>query len=284
MTRELKLALIVGVTLVLGVAVLISDHLAAKRRPPTVTEVAVQPAMMPPPAVVPTVVLPPAPIAVGTEPEAGVRPHDSPVVVAIKTPGVSGSDQPAEDAKPVEREPRPFGPQPLIARQTSEFDDGHTERLPAAPRTHVVVDGDSAYRIAKAYLGDGGEWKRLADANPKGIGPEGQLRIGTVLVIPGTATPAGRPPVREVPVIAKASKPEPKATLAKADTTKADAAKSVKNKAKQYTVRPGDTLTGIARRELGSSARADEIAELNKGVIKDPDTLPLGAAIRLPSG
>lgn len=49
-----------------------------------------------------------------------------------------------------------------------------------------------------------------------------------------------------------------------------------------YVVRPGDTLSRIAARELGSNTLADNIFLLNRDVIDDPDHLVVGARIRLP--
>ena len=50
-----------------------------------------------------------------------------------------------------------------------------------------------------------------------------------------------------------------------------------------YTVKKGDTLAQIAKSELGSSKRAREIVDLNKKTLRDPDSLPLGAVLTLPS-
>jgi nucleoid-associated protein YgaU len=47
----------------------------------------------------------------------------------------------------------------------------------------------------------------------------------------------------------------------------------------EYLVQPGDTLSGIAQRLLGSAALADELARLNG--ISDPDGLLAGQVIRL---
>jgi nucleoid-associated protein YgaU len=52
--------------------------------------------------------------------------------------------------------------------------------------------------------------------------------------------------------------------------------------AQQYTVQAGDTLSGIARRTLGRSARWSEIYALNRDRIPDPDRLPVGEQLRLP--
>lgn len=49
-----------------------------------------------------------------------------------------------------------------------------------------------------------------------------------------------------------------------------------------YVIRPGDTLTRIAARELGSIGLADNIFLLNRDVIADQDHLQVGTRIRLP--
>ena len=49
-----------------------------------------------------------------------------------------------------------------------------------------------------------------------------------------------------------------------------------------YRVRAYDTLRSIARDTLGSSRRADEILELNRGLIDDPAQLVVGQVLELP--
>ncbi|MDR1612866.1 MAG: LysM peptidoglycan-binding domain-containing protein [Planctomycetota bacterium] len=49
-----------------------------------------------------------------------------------------------------------------------------------------------------------------------------------------------------------------------------------------YVVLPGDTLSRIASRELGSMALADNIYLLNRDVISNPDHLLVGTKIKLP--
>lgn len=50
-----------------------------------------------------------------------------------------------------------------------------------------------------------------------------------------------------------------------------------------YVIRPGDTLSNIAARELGSASLADNIFLFNRGVILDPDHLMVGVKINLPA-
>lgn len=55
--------------------------------------------------------------------------------------------------------------------------------------------------------------------------------------------------------------------------------------ARTYTVRPGDTLSSIAARQLGDAGRWKEIYSLNKGAIgADPAHLRLGMVLKMPAG
>ena len=59
------------------------------------------------------------------------------------------------------------------------------EAAPAAePRTHVVLPGDTLFRIAEKYYGDSTHWKKIRDANKTRIDPDGRIRAGQILVIP----------------------------------------------------------------------------------------------------
>ena len=51
---------------------------------------------------------------------------------------------------------------------------------------------------------------------------------------------------------------------------------------REYTVKSNDTLSGIARNELGSASRWPEIYNLNKDIIRDPNLIYSGQKIKLP--
>lgn len=327
MTRELKLALIIGVTLVLGVAVLISDHLAVGRRPKVIDQVASQPAMTPStPAAAPE----PEPLQVPTANPKETPGESSPVFAK------GDSSQPeiirqltkasanAEDHSALRNEVVNRGgsiedgkvklPLPPAAdiRETStlgtgtggragwatsrvDFSSPVSKRAAADARiapTYTILPGDSAFKLAKQYLGDGKHWKKLVDANPKAFSPDGQVHVGAKIVIPliESGKPGNPSPSNTTPGSLKANAirlgaADPVApNMANVDIGNAKARKVAgAAKAASYTVKKGDTLSGIARRELGSVNRADEIIEMNKGIIKDPDSLPLGLAIKLPT-
>jgi nucleoid-associated protein YgaU len=52
--------------------------------------------------------------------------------------------------------------------------------------------------------------------------------------------------------------------------------------AKTYTVRAGDTLSGIAKEHLGNAGAYMKIFELNKDQLTDPDKIKAGQILRLP--
>lgn len=180
---------------------------------------------------------------------------------------------------------------------------------PAAERIHTVVAGDTLTKVARKYYNDGNAWKQLAAYNSGVIGKDAQVRIGAKLRIPSPEvlagkTPAARPVVREpAPLVVadKTKKPvaeRPEVKPLPKDAVNADKSKVAKNdptkiqlppkspskaKAPTYTVRKGDTLREIARTQLGSVARADEIIQLNPKLIKDPNNVPAGAVLTLPN-
>ena len=50
-----------------------------------------------------------------------------------------------------------------------------------------------------------------------------------------------------------------------------------------YTVKKGDTLSEIAKEQLGKASRYPEIFEMNKPMLKDPDKIYPGQVLRLPA-
>jgi nucleoid-associated protein YgaU len=62
----------------------------------------------------------------------------------------------------------------------------------------------------------------------------------------------------------------------------ASAAAPASAAAKTYTVKAGDTLSGIAKEHLGSAGAYMKIFELNKDQLSDPDKIKPGQVLRLP--
>jgi nucleoid-associated protein YgaU len=51
-------------------------------------------------------------------------------------------------------------------------------------RTYVVQPGDSLFRVAEKFYGDSMQWKKIRDANPSRIDPDGRIRAGQIIVVP----------------------------------------------------------------------------------------------------
>ncbi len=139
-------------------------------------------------------------------------------------------------------EPAPVGP---LAAPT-----------PGSVREHVVRGGDRLASLAKEYLGDAALWRTIAGANP-GIDPN-RLRIGQKLVIPAATE-------KSSPLAAADSRPSAPA-----------------EKKGTYVVKKGDTLTSIAARELRDRSAWRKLYEVNKHLVKNANSLPIGVTLALP--
>jgi nucleoid-associated protein YgaU len=53
-------------------------------------------------------------------------------------------------------------------------------------------------------------------------------------------------------------------------------------KLRDHRIVDGDTLDGLAERYLGKASRAEEIFELNRDLLRDPNILPVGKRLRIP--
>lgn len=47
---------------------------------------------------------------------------------------------------------------------------------------HTIADGDTLFKIAEKYYGDGNQWSKIKDANP-GL-DENNLKVGQEIAIP----------------------------------------------------------------------------------------------------
>lgn len=52
------------------------------------------------------------------------------------------------------------------------------------PTTHVVQRGDTLWRLAQFYYGEGSQWRRIKKANPGEVTGEDAVTAGTKLTIP----------------------------------------------------------------------------------------------------
>ena len=185
------------------------------------------------------------------------------------------AQRPSDDPK--KKEPKPVeaggagnpGSDPAVAAGKEGKEKEGKEKGAAMPETrptYKVQARDTFDNIARAKLGNSSLRTEIARLNP-GVDAS-RLQIGQQLILPTAAE-----------VAAAGGRAPADAGSKKADASaKADA--SVPAAAKSYTIAKGDTLEGLARRELGSVKRTNEIKELNPGV--DPAGLRIGQKILLP--
>jgi len=137
----------------------------------------------------------------------------------------------------------------------------------------LVGPGDTLYGIARETLGNGARYTEIFELNDGvaqtvggALTNPGILRVGWVL---------GLPPLEAAPA------PGPD------DGEDAD---DSPGSGVGYTVVRGDTLYGIAQRELGDGSRFDEIFQINRGrpqtvggTLTDPSALRVGWVFELPA-
>ncbi len=295
MTRELKLALILGSSLVLVVGVLISDHLSGARD--------ARIARVDPPLVAAPVEQMPPLTAGRPRAEPQLAGGDdlvtiSPLDQSFNDPRVALGDplpQTAQDTTPsnhsslaqltewARQQGVTFEPvdefaaaktdpvasplelvmgQPVAPKEPAESANRGAPSTTSQTSEYTVQAGDNLWQIAAKYLGNGSRHNELAAINADRLGPNGELRVGTKIRVPATAGATTPPPA------AKKSEPKKPASSPSAKT---------------YTVKAGDTLRKIAGKTLGSESRWKELYENNKSQIKDPDALRVGATLKIPS-
>lgn len=248
MTRENKLALVVGFGLILLVGILISDHLstAYSREPAELTR-AVDPLNFDRPAPADLIAVRTAKPATGETRNVvpnlriAASDHDEP------TAGSSG-----DRAAPVGIEMG--GPPPAVVG----LDPATARALPY--RMHTVSSGESLSAICSAEYGDPSLARELATYN--GIDEPDHVEVGARIRLPKAGDL-----VRGRPAVAKPSTPAPVSPAAKQKT---------------YTVRKGDVLTTIASRVLGTSKKFNLIFEANRDKLDDPDDIRPGMVLRIP--
>lgn len=315
MTRENKLALVVGFGLILFIGILISDHFSVARSQtsanlmnrriddPLVTQPRNEPdliALKPEPPPVAPLLQPGEPAMttaqLGTNNHAieSMTPEQRSMINRDVNLAQGRAPEPSETTGRVPRDVEPIdtlNPREGTAQLTMQ--DGRSQdevELPGFVRVvedqpvnvkdvrfHDVKGGESMFAICKQYYGTTELVDALAKFNK--MDDPASLRQGRRLLIPPPEAIGGKakaPP---------AAKPNGSGTSALRPTAIASSTQKpdVKTKpaAKTYTVKPGDSLSGIAQRMLGDKDRWRDLHKLNRKVIEDPDKLKTGTVLKL---
>jgi len=108
----------------------------------------------------------------------------------------------------------------------------------------------------------------------------------TPITIAGTPLPSG--PVAPIVIPMRGAEVLPNryesedVKQVRSDQTRIPAEQDPVDVPELYLVQPGDTLTGIATRLLGSSTRYLELYELNQNVLSSPNDLKIGMQLQVP--
>jgi nucleoid-associated protein YgaU len=143
----------------------------------------------------------------------------------------------------------------------------------AAAEGYRVKIGDTLPDIAKALLHDETRWPELYAYNRNALGDDpSQLNAGVKLELPPEGfciSSAEREAIIEAAKGKLPAAPPPAGTpVAPPDS---------------YTARPGDSLSAIAKKLLGSASKWPELYEYNKDVIgENPNDLGIGDELKLP--
>ncbi|MBU6413369.1 MAG: LysM peptidoglycan-binding domain-containing protein [Planctomycetes bacterium] len=310
-TRELKLALIVGFSLVLVVTILVSDYFSKARRvslatPAGDTQVSMKAAPewkpAPPEQLTPTnpeqggmTAAVPPPVG-GSEPViirqgSGWNDGGSSIVGGVdgvlnKTPDqplIRTTVEPDLSVNP-QGTIVPDPTRPDVNKPTTTVTPVPTLVSPApvgptAPSTnekmHTVASGDTMYVICKKYYGSTKYWKELAAFNSATLKNPAALKLGQKLRIPSVEMLGGTKP-GDVSGVASS---EPK--LESKPQAKPSTKPSTPANGKTYIVQKGDTPGAIAQKTLGTSRKADELMKFNK--IEDDAALKIGMVLNIPN-
>lgn len=238
MTKENKLALLVGFVVILVVGILLSDHFSLARHQKPADLLAVNDPLVE--------------SAAASAPLIDLAPN-VPARTASNSPPTIGAGHPVE-------------PGPIDHATTIRMPDLQRERpatvdplVAAGPTIHQVRPGESLSSICMRHYGSETPVEQLALYND--LSDPDLVRVGHRLRLPPIEelTSGGRPVTPAGPA--------------------SPAAKQI-----TYVIRPGDCLSEIAQRLLGSAGRWPALYELNRQVISDPDDIPEGAVIKIPRG
>jgi nucleoid-associated protein YgaU len=246
MTREIKLAMVIGLALLLLAGIVISDHLspASERLQPL--QESAQPLRL--------AAEPPAPPALREVGRAAVLASPpSPPPAPTPTETIVIAPLPPSGVRPAAPPRDPLAAAP--AARTPAV-------LPDSERTYRVQEGDALTRIAATLYGDASLWEALAAYNRDRLPDPNRMRPGLVLRIPPADRLGG-----------------PAASRREA-TERGDA----RGRPRTRLVRDGETLSQIAAETLGSSRRWRELLDANRDRIADPDRIAVGTELRIPEG
>ena len=259
MSREQKLALVLGFALVLIVGVLVSDHLsdASTAHVEQVMVSSADPGFGRGESVEPIAprLIEGAPLAANDNATALER-LASDVRDAVKERVEAFREEPPLAAFATRSEPN------LLIMNRPQ--DPPLQDRPG--RRYTIRAGDGLWAIAEREYGSGRLYEALAAYN--GMSPAHAMQVGDTVILPTIDMLAGAVPARTALPAASAPEPGPRTPVATSTT-------------RTYVIAKGDTLSQVVQRELGTIKRLAEVLQLNPKL--DPDNVRIGDKIMLPT-
>lgn len=147
---------------------------------------------------------------------------------------------------------------------------------PAVKNTpYVVQPDDNFWSISKKVYGDNNYYRALFAYNSDRYPHAEDVRAGSVLDVPPAEVLKQRYPELVSGAVGGDGRPT--------DVSLAGSRSAAAAAQASYTVREGDTLFDIARRQLGKASRWNEIYELNRAALgENLENLRPGMQIQLP--
>jgi nucleoid-associated protein YgaU len=229
MTRENKLALVLGFGLLLLAGILVSDYLSAGNRVHEDPLIASRSSQIP----------------------------DSEILKPAVPPKLKRSPQRPQTAQ--DSTPPPLK-ELTMGRRTPRATAEASRKNVADADVYFVKKGESLSSISTRYYGTPDRADQIAKFN--NLGNPNQVRVGTRLVLPKSFSQ----------------------TVASSDQSRtgSPATKSTP-RSKTVEVREGETLSDIAKRELGDGKKWRVLWLANKKVVPNPDRLSPGTVLQLPT-
>ncbi len=163
-------------------------------------------------------------------------------------------------------------------------------RRAGAELIHYVEADDSLAELANRYYGDSAYQGSIAAVNRGALAPDGTLIAGTRLIIPNRAghvelqADANNARVGLLDTGMFEAVPGINARGEAPSTVLPVTAAAQRETSRPATVEvmPGDSLSKLAERHLGSSARYLELYEANQDQLSSPDVVVVGMQLKLP--
>lgn len=247
MTRENKLALVIGFGLILFVGILVSDHFSAQRFDGAQLARAANSGEDAPFSLTPL------------ETPQAIHSQTTGEEIMLVTGGTSGSQpggQLGSQTEAVIGVEHLVQPLPITVAQGDEG-DGEPVRF------YKVQSGDTLWSIAAREYGDGSLNKALADYNKSVLTDSGRLSLNQQLRLPSLKKLR---PTRMAITENAVAAATPEATPKRTET------------GRTHTIAKGDTVYRLAQRY---SVKPQAIMAANG--IRDPSALKLGRSIKIPS-